>query len=205
MLDHPAANASRASPSHLLQLWSALRARSFSMSARFQVSAVPKCLHSWFGSEMNSNECETREAASFISGPETGKRKLVTRKADGKLTESWRKADGKLTLLVSLEVLARKADAFGYPFQLTHFSLPISGPPSVSANVELFRDELAKPAESRVVAVWTTPSPPIESFPTKSPWVKLSRRLPIEFYGHDSSYPLELRVCLSQTLWNPNS
>ena len=25
-------------------------------------------------------------------------------------------------------VLARKADAFGYPFQLTHFSLPISGP-----------------------------------------------------------------------------
>ena len=25
-------------------------------------------------------------------------------------------------------VLARKADAFGYPFQLTHFSLPISLP-----------------------------------------------------------------------------
>ena len=60
-----------------------------------------------------------------VCGPETGKRKLVTRKADGKLTESWRKADafGEFK-----GVLARKADAFGYPFQLTHFSLPISGP-----------------------------------------------------------------------------
>ena len=48
------------------------------------------------------------------------------RKADVKLTESWWKADGKLTPLVNLGgVLARKADAFGYPFQLTHFSSPI--------------------------------------------------------------------------------
>ena len=50
---------------------------------------------------------------TLISGPEKGKRKRVTRKADGKLTllvnlgGSWHE---KLTLLV------------------THFSLPISGP-----------------------------------------------------------------------------
>ena len=50
-----------------------------------------------------------------------------------------------------------------------------------------------------------TPSPPIKSFPTKSPWVKLSGRPPIKFNGHENSHPLELRVCLSQTLWNPNS
>ena len=42
-------------------------------------------------------------------------------------------------------------------------------------------------------------------FPIKSPWVKLSGRLPIKLYGHENSHPLELRVCLSQTLWNPNS
>ena len=49
--------------------------------------------------------------------PETGKRKWVTRTADG-----------KLALSVNLGgVPARNADAFGYPFQLTHFSLPISG------------------------------------------------------------------------------
>ena len=45
-----------------------------------------------------------------------------------------------------------------------------------------------------------TPSPPIKSFPIKSPCVKLSGRLPIKLYGYDSSHPLELRVCLSQTL-----
>ena len=30
-------------------------------------------------------------------------------------------------------------------------------------------------------------------------------RLPIQFNRHRNSHPLELRVCLSQTLWNPNS
>ena len=44
-----------------------------------------------------------------------------------------------------------------------------------------------------------TPSPPIKSFPTKSPRVELHRRLPIKFNGHENSHPLELRVCLSQT------
>ena len=50
-----------------------------------------------------------------------------------------------------------------------------------------------------------TPSPPTKSFPTKSPRVKLSGRLPIKLYGHENFHPLELRVCLSQTLRNPNS
>ena len=50
-----------------------------------------------------------------------------------------------------------------------------------------------------------TPSPPTKSFPTKSPRVKLSGRLPIEFNRHENSHPLELRVCLNQTLRNPNS
>ena len=45
-----------------------------------------------------------------------------------------------------------------------------------------------------------TPSPPTKSFPTKSPRVELSGRLPITFNGHENSHPLELRVCLSQTL-----
>ena len=55
---------------------------------------------------------------SLLSGPETGKRERVTRKTDG-----------KLALLVNLGgVLARKADAFGYPLHLTHFCLPVSGP-----------------------------------------------------------------------------
>ena len=30
--------------------------------------------------------------------------------------------------------------------------------------------------------------------------VELSGRLPIKLYGHENSHPLELRVCLSQTL-----
>ena len=40
--------------------------------------------------------------------------------------------------------------------------------------------------------VWLryTPSPPIKSFPIKSPWVKLSGRLPIKFNAYDSSHPL---------------
>ena len=50
-----------------------------------------------------------------------------------------------------------------------------------------------------------TPSPPTKSFPTKSPWVKLSGRPPIRLYGHENPHPLELRVCLSQALRNPNS
>ena len=45
-----------------------------------------------------------------------------------------------------------------------------------------------------------TPSPPTKSFPTKSPRVEHSGRLPIKSYGHENSQPLELRVCLSQTL-----
>ena len=56
-----------------------------------------------------------------------------------------------------------------------------------------------------IIIIRITPSPPIKSFPIKSPWVKLSGRPPIKFYGHDNSHPLELRVCLSETLWNPNS
>ena len=57
-------------------------------------------------------------ALSQVSGPQKGKRARVTK--------SWRKADafgesrgGPGT---------RKADNSGYPFQLTHFSLPISRP-----------------------------------------------------------------------------
>ena len=52
---------------------------------------------------------------SILSGPETGKRKRGTRKADGKLMK-------KLTLLVVNlgGVLARKADAFGYQCQLNY-------------------------------------------------------------------------------------
>ena len=44
------------------------------------------------------------------------------------------------------------------------------------------------------------PSPPTKSFPTKSPRVEVSGRPPIKLYGHENSHPLELRVCLSQTL-----
>ena len=45
-----------------------------------------------------------------------------------------------------------------------------------------------------------TPSPPTKSFPTKSPRVEVSGRPPIKLYRHENSHPLELRVCLSQTL-----
>ena len=48
-----------------------------------------------------------------------------------------------------------------------------------------------------------TPSQPTKSFPSKSPRVKLSGRPPVKLYGHEKSHPLELRVCLSQTLRNP--
>ena len=51
----------------------------------------------------------------------------------------------------------------------------------------------------------TTPSPPIKSCPIESPWVKTSGRPLIKFNGHENSHPLELRLRLSQTLWNQNS
>ena len=51
-----------------------------------------------------------------------------------------------------------------------------------------------------VDSVVITPSPP-----TKSARVELSGRLPIKFDGHENSHPLELRVCLSQTIRIPNS
>ena len=50
-----------------------------------------------------------------------------------------------------------------------------------------------------------TPSPPMKSFPIKSPWVKLSGRPPIKLNRHENAHPWELRVCLSQTLWHRNS
>ena len=56
-----------------------------------------------------------------------------------------------------------------------------------------------------IVIIMITPSPPTKSCPTKSPRVKLSGRFPIKFNRHENSHPLELRVCLSQTLRNPNS
>ena len=56
------------------------------------------------------------------------------------------------------------------------------------------------PPPTRPQQVTHTPSPPIKSFPTKSPRVELSGRLPKEFNGHEDPHPLELRVCLSQTL-----
>ena len=40
------------------------------------------------------------------------------------------------------------------------------------------------------------PSPPIKSFPIKSPWVKLSRRLPIKFNGHEKFPPLKIKSLL---------
>ena len=57
----------------------------------------------------------------------------------------------------------------------------------------------------KTINTGVTPSPPTKSFPTRSPRVELSGRLPKELYGHENSHPLELRVCLSQTLWKPNS
>ena len=53
--------------------------------------------------------------------------------------------------------------------------------------------------------LYYTPCPPTKSFPTKSPRVELSGRLPMKLYGHENYLPLELRVCLGQTLRNPNS
>ena len=58
------------------------------------------------------------EKTFLFSGPETGERKRVTRKADA-FADAFGEFRG---------VLARKAYAFGCPFQLTHFSIPISGP-----------------------------------------------------------------------------
>ena len=44
--------------------------------------------------------------------------------------------------------------------------------------------------ESRADAGAAAPSPPIKSFPIKSPWVRLSGRLPIKFNWHENSHPL---------------
>ena len=57
-----------------------------------------------------------------------------------------------------------------------------------------------RPAKRRYTTEIYTPSPPTKSFPTKSPRVELSGRLPIKLYGYDNSHQSELRVCLSQTL-----
>ena len=40
-----------------------------------------------------------------------------------------------------------------------------------------------------IIIIIITPSPSIKSFPIKSPWVKLSGRLPIRFNGHENSHP----------------
>ena len=45
--------------------------------------------------------------------------------------------------------------------------------------------------KARIVFAGNTPSPPTKSFPTKSPRVELSGRLPINLYGHENSHPLE--------------
>ena len=61
-------------------------------------------------------------------------------------------------------------------------------------------DGMPGPQLLRAFGPITMPSPPTKSFPTKSPRVELSGRLPITVHGHESSHPLELRVCLSRTL-----
>ena len=60
--------------------------------------------------------------------------------------------------------------------------------------------ETAEEVKLRRLIYKHTPNFPIKSFPIESPRVELSGRPPIKFYGHDNSHPLELRVCLSQTL-----
>ena len=42
----------------------------------------------------------------------------------------------------------------------------------------------------------STPSPPTKSFPTKSPWVKLSGRPPLKFNVHENSHPLKIKSLL---------
>ena len=41
-----------------------------------------------------------------------------------------------------------------------------------------------------IVTEVDTPSPPITSFPTKSPQVELSGKPPIKFNGHENSHQL---------------
>ena len=72
-------------------------------------------------------------------------------------------------------------------------------------SMTIVASDLGGSVKLRRVSRHATPSPPIKSFPIKSPWVKLSGRPPIKFYGHENFHPWELRVCLSQTLRNPNS
>ena len=43
------------------------------------------------------------------------------------------------------------------------------------------------------------PDLPTKIIPTKIRWLKISGRLPMD----EKSHPLNLRLCLSQTLWNP--
>ena len=74
-----------------------------------------------------------------------------------------------------------------------------------SPSQEHIGGESAREAQHVLYRTQSTPSPPTKSFPIKSPRVELSGRLPIKLYGHENSHPLELRVCLSQTLRNPNS
>ena len=49
----------------------------------------------------------------------------------------------------------------------------------------------------------TTPSPPTKGFPTKSPRVELSGRLPIKLYGHENSHPLKFKSLLESNLLKP--
>ena len=71
-------------------------------------SGVPTCASSSIAPVCKRSGLSARYLD--FSGPETSKRKRVTRKADG-----------KLTLLVKLGGSGTKADAFAYPFQLTPF------------------------------------------------------------------------------------
>ena len=83
----------------------------------------------WTGKELRARRDRTscyRRPPEDISSLLSVTPKRVSENGEHeKLTESWRKAD---TFGEFRGVLARKADAFGYPFQLTNFSSPISGP-----------------------------------------------------------------------------
>ena len=46
---------------------------------------------------------------------------------------------------------------------------------------------------------------PTNIVPTNIAWVKLSRKIPRKSLWAWEFHPFKLRVCLSQTLWNPNS
>ena len=99
-----------------------------------------------------------------------------------KLAESWREADafGEFR-----GVLARKADAFGYPFQLTHFSLPISaylfqGPLSLAC----FRWRLR-----------------LLGLPARFATANLPTKI-VDFRGFDSSIMLILRGGIPRPIWD---